>query len=209
MVRGTTYRTVPKTTRCYDNFGPVFGTEIDAYETRAAQQDARRERGTLIKSGILDPNKVFTEGNSLDRVAIEVLDAVHPISEKYNVEIGGLLVPRGEGVSYGVPNVGDETSVYSGDRTHASGSYHTHPGGSDVFSNQHTNPGELADAGLVDLYNVPNYMSSRPGGPNGSVVIKACRPGSPACNPDFKPVSARGVSSNIRCRGLRGKLIRE
>ena len=37
---------------------------------------------------------------------MEVLEGVHPRSEKYNVDIGGTLVNRGDGVSYGSLTVG-------------------------------------------------------------------------------------------------------
>ena len=171
------------------------------------QQAARRAIEALIKGGVLDPNKVFDGDDARDRAAIEVLDAVHPISEKYNVEIGGTLVNRGDGVSYGSLTVGDDDSVRI-DHMGASGVFHTHPGGIDFFSNQRTNPPGPADAGLVDLHGIPNYMSSQRGGPNGPVVIKVCTPGSARCRPDFDPSRFNGFLPHIQYRGLSGEVVR-
>ena len=172
------------------------------------QQAARRAIGALIKAGVLDTNKIFTGDNALDRAAIEVLKAVHPITEKHNVEIGGLLVPRGDGVGYRAPVVGNDTMVNIGDGANASGGYHTHPGGDSVFSNQHHSAtGGGADAGWVDEAQRPLYMSSRSGPPNGRVVIRVCNPGSARCNPNFVPLGSN-VPDSVRYRGLKGELVR-
>ena len=149
------------------------------------QAAARKEVAALTTDGTLDTNKVFTGDNALANAATEVLDAVHPISERHNVEIGGRLVADGEGVSYGAPVVGTEGSVRINARG-AIGAYHTHPGGAaySIFSNQHTNSGRGGDAGFVERYNIPLFMSNQV---DGQINISVCSPGSARCRTDFDP----------------------
>ena len=160
------------------------------------QAAARKEVAALSTDGALDTNRVFTGDSALDDAAIEVLSAVHPISEKYNVEIGGRLVANGGGVSYGAPIVGNETSLIINPRG-ALGAYHTHYGGvaTSLFSNRYTlQSGSSGDAGYVAKNKIPLYMSNQPG---AEININVCSLGSARCRGDFDPRlngSNRGIT---------------
>lgn len=146
------------------------------------QAAARKELEALSTDGTLNTEKVFTGDNALDSAAKEVLGAVHPVSERYKVEIGGQLVANGDGYSYGMPTVGDNGSVaISG--IGAAGGYHTHPGGYGYrhFSNSHSNNGRPADVGWVKKWSVPLYMSHM-GQDGASISDRACMPNSAACS---------------------------
>ena len=165
------------------------------------QQAAREEIDALFKNGTLNTDKTF-EGDrdrARDRAALEVLTAVHPISEKYGLEIGGRLVANGEGVSYGRPNVGGPRTVRV-IVSPASGTYHTHPSGNAWFSNIYTGPNPYNnDMSIVEEFGIPSYLSARS---NGAVVVKACRPGSPTCDPSFNP-NVKGDFSGVSGETIR------
>ena len=72
-------------------------------------------------NGCEDTVKSF---DSSDDAAREVLGLVSPISEAFNVEIGGSIYHDRLGYHYSSPVVGSSTSVYI---TFGLDGYHTHP----------------------------------------------------------------------------------
>ena len=149
----------------------------------------------MATDGSLDTGKVFTGQGALDAVAKEVLNAVHPISEQFNVEIGGRIVASGDGYSYEMPVVGDAGSVHISGLGAVAG-YHTHPGGANysTFSNQYNSPnGGPGDAGWVSRNGIPLYMSNNAG---AGVNISVCSFGSARCRTNFVPQNGvnRGIS---------------
>jgi hypothetical protein len=157
-------------------------SDVPIAERQAA---AQKEVLSLVTDETIDPKKVFTGDSALGDAATEVLGAVHPISEKYNLEIAGRLVANGEGVSYGLPSVGGETSARI-NPVGALGGYHTHPGGTvySYFSNQYTSASRASgDAGWVEINKIPLFMSNQ----GSSINISVCSPGSPRCRTDFDP----------------------
>ena len=173
----------------------------------ARQAAARQEINNAVKNGSLDPNKVFTGEGNIDAAAKEVLTVSHPISEKYDVELGGRIVPNGNGVSYEIPTVGDAGGVYI-DPTGAVAGYHTHPGGSDYnfFSNRYTTPdGSPGDAGWVSGHRIPLYMSNYDG---SNINFFVCNGGG-RCMTSFNPrMFSPSIPQSMRHRGLSGKVVR-
>lgn len=159
------------------------------------QAGARKEIEALTTDGTLNTGKVFTGENAVNDAATEVLDAVHPISEKYNLEIGGGIVKNGDGYSYTTPFPGKNGSVNLSPSGIVAG-YHTHPGGdymSQFFSNQHNSRGP-GDAGWSTTYGKPLYMSHSYG---GGISVRVCNGGYPTCHVDFnqnRRMSTYGVS---------------
>ena len=159
------------------------------------QAGAQTEISALTTDGTLNTGKVFTGENAVGDAATEVLNAVHPISEKYNLEIGGGIVESGDGYSYTTPFPGKNGSVNLSPNGIVAG-YHTHPGGdymSQLFSNQHNSRGP-GDAGWSTTYGKPLYMSHSYG---GGTSLRLCNGGYPTCHVDFnqnRRMSTYGVS---------------
>ena len=163
------------------------------------QAGARKAIKSLETDGTLDTDKVFTGDGALDAAAKEVLGAVHPISERYAVEIGGTLISNGKGVSYTTPVLGSGSSITI-DGAGALAGYHTHPGGdiaSSVFSNRYNSPGS-GDVGFTQTYKIPLYMSHQPVG--GGMNYSVCGYSATTCNPGFNTHALPGFNYGVQGR---------
>ncbi len=170
---------------------------------RSRQAAARKEIDALVTDGTLDTSKVFTGDSALNNAATEVLDAVHPISEKYQLEIGGKLVANGEGVSYSKPVVGLPGRVRI-DATGALAGYHTHHGGHPAtafFSNQY-NSGGVGDVGFTQAHGIDLYMSHQPAG-TSTINISVCTAYANTCNPNFNPHAVPGFNYGVEGERVR------
>ena len=166
------------------------------------QAGARKAIKALETDGTLKTDIVFTGDGALDAAAKEVLGAVHPISEKYNVEIGGTLVSNGNGVSYTYPIVGTERSLTLQGAGALAG-FHTHPGGEingSVFSNRF-NSGVPGDVGFTQTFKIPLYMSHQP--VSGGLNYSICEYNVRTCNPNFDTGALPGFNYGVEGRPVR------
>ncbi len=164
-------------------------SEGGAQQGKVAAAEKAIQEG--VNSGDIDPSKIFTGSNALDLAAKEILSVVHPISEEFQLEIGGRIVVNGDGYSYEVPTVGTVRGVDI-NGAGAAGGYHTHPGGYGYryFSSSISNAGRLSDVGWVKSWKIPLYMSHL--GKNGAKIhYKACMPRSAACSTATPNVRSR------------------
>ena len=110
--------------------------------------------------------------DSSDDAAREVLGLVSPISEAFNVEIGGSIYHDRLGYHYSSPVVGSSTSVYI---TFGLDGYHTHPNAFFEFSNSHNSEsGGTGDVGWLNdsrNRNVILYLGTQIG---GKIFIGSC-----------------------------------
>ncbi|MBL4827094.1 MAG: hypothetical protein JKY66_05170 [Spongiibacteraceae bacterium] len=165
------------------------------------QSGAQKEIDALTTDGTLNTGKVFTGKNAVGDAATEVLGSVHPISEKYNLEIGGTIVTNGNGASYSSPIVGGSRSVRV-DGAGALAGYHTHPGGDSagsVFSNRYNSKGP-GDVGFTQRYKIPLYMSHQPTG--GSINYNVCNYNATTCSPNFNPRKLPGFNYGVQGRSV-------
>jgi len=109
---------------------------------------------------------------SHEEAATAVLDLVAPLSRKYHLEIYGHIVPNEKGYRFTRPQVGHATG---GALNTSHMGYHTHPGGSLVFSNRDT-PRPGGDADWVRDSGKRLYLGIQQTR-RGPVGIAVCEPG--------------------------------